>query len=224
MNDRGDANPSRGRGTTDRRTLLGALCGTGVIASLAGCPGVGDSYEFTADTVGIDESTRSEEGYVEEQRETLTAERSESVGGVEAEIAINSQLTVYDSEQDSEPLDESALWEAESVLSAWTGNEPARGIDAAELADESLSARSDAMPVEGLGDSGVLIGSGSSGATDSTAAAADLLVALPASDLDAPDTEFEGRELYAYEAGEFFPHGVAMAFDDSVRVARGGSY
>ena len=107
-------------------SLLRVLGGTAGIASLAGCPVLGESYEFTADTVGIDESTRSEEGYVEEQRETLTAERSESVGGVEAEVTINSQLTVYDSEQDSEPIDESALWEAESVLSAWAGNDSGR--------------------------------------------------------------------------------------------------
>ena len=220
MSDRGGRSALWKGASADRRNLLRVLGGTAGIASLAGCPALGESYEFTADTVGIDESTRSEEGYVEEQRETLTAERSESVGGAEAEITINSQLTVYDSEQDSEPIDENALWEAESGLSAWTGNEPGRGIDAAELTDGSLSARSDAMPVESVPAAAAQVWT--SGATNGTAAAADLLVALPASDLDAPNSTFEGRELYAYDAGEFFPRGVALAFEDSVRFSGGG--
>lgn len=105
------------------------MVGVGAVTtSLAGCQeATQQSYEFTAEPV-VYGGDPGAVGYTEETRETVTAERTESIAGVEATVTVNSQVAIYSSERDTEPKDVEGLWSAdEGPLAAWTDGAPARG-------------------------------------------------------------------------------------------------
>lgn len=214
--------PETGTSLVGRRAVVRML-GAGALATgLAGCQDVSQqSYEFTADPVVLEESTRSEQAYTETSSRTVTSKRTESVGGVEAEVTVNSQVAIYSSERDTEPLDVGGLWEADDgTLAAWTGGTPAEGVRASDLVDgESLVAQSDGLGIDSIPASAAQVWAPY--VPGGSATPEDLLVAVSAGDVaeSLPPLPYDERDRYEFDGGGFFPAGTALDLESGVFVA-----
>jgi len=206
--------------TPSRRRLLKALGGGALAAALAGCSSlVQDSYEFSADRVSLPSASRSDLGYQERRASTMSVTRSVSAAGTETEATVNSEVTIYGSEQESEPLDAAGLWQADdSVLAEWSGNVPVEGVPASAVTDsETLESQTDDLDAGPVPASAAQIWA--PGPATGETEPSDLLVALPASAVDGDAT---GREQYAFDGADFLPEGVALAFEDGIHTAPWG--
>lgn len=201
------------RRVLDRRNLL-ALFGSGALSTgLAGCQLLDDqSYEFAADPVVVDESTRTEQEYSERNRETLTETRTESVGGVEAEVTVRSEVAIYNSERDTEPLDIEGLWGGDdSALAVWSGGRPVRGARASALLDRSTMSSSPDIGLE-VPTGAAQVWAPGAGVNAETGPG-DLLVTIPAVSIEGPSGD---RAIYSDPADSAFPPFTALDFEDGI--------
>ena len=205
---------------TSRRRLLLALGGGAFAAALPGCSLlVQDSYQFSADPVSLSSGSRSALGYEERTASTTSVTRSVSAAGAETEVTVESEVAIYESAQESEPLDAAGLWQEDaSVLAEWSGNVPVDGVSASAVTEvEDLEPQTDDLDVGPVPASAAQIWAPES--TPGATTPSDLLVALPASALDGDAT---GREQHAFEGADFLPEGVALAFEDGIYTAPRG--
>jgi hypothetical protein len=204
-----------------RRAVMRMVGAGAAAAGLAGCQGISQqSYEFTADPVVLGKSARSEQGYTETSNRTVTSKRTESVGGVEAEVTVHSQVAIYSSERDTEPLDIEGLWrDDDGTLAAWTDGAPARGARASDLVDgESLVAQS------GDGEATIPAAAAQVWAPNTKfdeLSVEDLLVAVSAGDVaeSLPPLPYDERDRYGFDSSGFFPAGTALDLESGVFVA-----
>jgi hypothetical protein len=200
--------------------MLRVVGASAVATGLAGCQdATQQSYEFTADPVEY-AGDPAEAGYAEESQETVTAKRTESVGGVDAEVTVNSQVAIYSSERDTEPMDVEGLWADDGgTLAEWTIANPLQAIRASEVVEgESLTLQT------GDGDGSIPAAAAQVWAPNpqfDELSVADLLVAVPVGDEagSLPPLPYDERDSYRFGSEEFFPAGTSLDVESGIYVA-----
>lgn len=81
-------------GVLSRRALLG-MVGSGMVSVVSGC-GTVEHYEFVTDPVVLPVDARRSLGYAEVLVETITNRTSRTVGGVDVEATVESEVAVYE--------------------------------------------------------------------------------------------------------------------------------